>query len=239
VRLLRPKEQVASRTRSTEVSWEGVDRGLFDRLRAWRKGVAAQRSIPPFTVMHDTTLMELARLRPTTIDHLRGVPGIGDKRLADLGTDLVTVIGDFCRQHELSTNLGSPSLATRRSGSPPDRQARKPDLQSAGKTDVRVSARDAAFLMFSQGRTVEEVATSIDRAVSTTRQYLVDYISAHRPKSIGAWVAPAIYERVAAAAADAETPRLKPLYERLGGEVPFEEIRFVLAHMQARSDADG
>ncbi len=74
--------------------------------------------------------------------------------------------------------------------------------------------------------------------MSTTRQYLVDFITAQRPKSIDAWVTPAVYRRVAAAAADAETPLLKPLFERLGGEVPYENIHFVLAHLQARSEAD-
>jgi ATP-dependent DNA helicase RecQ len=251
VRLVRPKKQVAARTRSTELSWEGVDRGLFDHLRAWRKGIASARKVPPFTVMHDTTLMELARLRPTTIDCLRGIPGIGEKRLADLGMDLVAAVGEYCRDHALPMNVGSPSVPAdrsggqpdgpRRSGSRSDNQARQPDspaVGQAGKPDVRVSVREAAFLMFAQGRGVEEVAASTGRAVSTTRQYLVEFISARRPMSIDAWVPPAVYQRVAAAAADAETPRLKPLFERLGGEVPYEEIRFVLAHLQAKSEAD-
>jgi ATP-dependent DNA helicase RecQ len=118
----------------------------------------------------------------------------------------------------------------RRSGSQPDSQA--------GKPDVRATAREAAFLMFSQGRTVEEVATCTARAVSTTWQYLGEFIAARRPNSIDAWVSPAVYQRVVEAAADAETPRLKPLFERLGGEVPYEEIRLVLAHLQARSEGD-
>ena len=37
VRLVRPKKKVAARTRSTEISWEGVDRGLFDHLRSGGK----------------------------------------------------------------------------------------------------------------------------------------------------------------------------------------------------------
>ena len=98
--------------------------------------------------------MELARLRPTTADHLRGVPGIGEKRLADLGPDLVTVVGDYCREHGVATNVGSPTMPSRRSGVQPDSRAGKPDLRSgshAGKPDLRVSVREAAFLMFAQG----------------------------------------------------------------------------------------
>ena len=90
VRLVRPKKQVAAKTRSTEENWEGVDRGLFDHLREWRKKIAAERKIPPFTVMHDTTLRDLARIRPTSLDSLRGIAGMGEKRLADLGAELTT-----------------------------------------------------------------------------------------------------------------------------------------------------
>jgi ATP-dependent DNA helicase RecQ len=223
VRLVRPKKQVAAKTRSTEENWEGVDRGLFDHLRDWRRRIAAERKIPPFTVMHDTTLMELARLRPIALDCLRGVPGMGEKRLADLGADLVALIGDYCQQHGLSTNQGSPAIAK-----PPIVKPAQPKSQSV--------ARDAAFLMFQQGRTVQEVATFTDRALSTTWQYLGEFIAERRPKSIDPWVAPAVYQRVAQAAADAETPRLKPLFERLGGEVPYEEIRLVLAHLRARAE---
>jgi ATP-dependent DNA helicase RecQ len=225
VRLVRPKKQVAAKTRSTEENWEGVDRGLFDHLRDWRRRIAAERKIPPFTVMHDTTLMGLARVRPTALDRLRGVAGMGEKRLADLGADLAALIAAYCQQHGLSTNQDSAATAT----SPIIRPA-QPKSQSV--------ARDAALLMFQQGRTVQEVATFTDRALSTTWQYLGEFVAERGPKSIDAWVTPAVYRRVADAAADAETPRLKPLFEQLNGEVPYEEIRLVLAHLRMRAEQD-
>ena len=74
--------------------------------------------------------------------------------------------------------------------------------------------------------------------MTTTWQYLSEFIAERRPKSIDAWVAPAVYQRVAEAAADAETPRLKPLFERLNGEVPYEEIRLVLAHLKVQAERE-
>jgi ATP-dependent DNA helicase RecQ len=224
VQLVRPKEQLAAKTASAEENWEGVDRGLFDDLRQWRRGVATERKIPPFTVMHDTTLMELARARPTTVDGMRRVSGIGEKRLADFGTVLAARIADYSRSHDLSTN----SFASPAAKSPIVRRA-----QSKSKG----AARDAAFLMFQQQRTVEEAATVAARAVSTVREYLEEFITERRPKSIDAWIAPAVYRRVSEAAAEAENGRLKPIYEKLGGEVPYEEIRLVMAHLRAQADS--
>ena len=42
-------------------SWEGVDRDLFDALRALRLEIARGRGVPPYVVFHDSTLREMAQ----------------------------------------------------------------------------------------------------------------------------------------------------------------------------------
>jgi ATP-dependent DNA helicase RecQ len=69
-------------------SWEGVDRELFDRLRALRLSIARDRGVPPYVIFHDTTLRELARVKPATGAELRHIYGVGAKKADDLG-DLV------------------------------------------------------------------------------------------------------------------------------------------------------
>jgi hypothetical protein len=57
-----------------------------------------------------------------------------------------------------------------------------------------------------------------------------------RPASIAPWVNDATYSRVAAAARQSDGNRLKPIFEALGGEVPYNEIRLVLSHVQNVAD---
>ena len=66
-------------------SWQDVDRDLFERLRALRLEIARARGVPPYVIFHDTTLRDMARLKPTTIDALRHVYGVGERKAADLG----------------------------------------------------------------------------------------------------------------------------------------------------------
>jgi ATP-dependent DNA helicase RecQ len=66
-------------------SWEGVDRALFDRLRAVRLDVARSRGVPPYVIFHDTTLREMARLRPASVAALLMVKGVGARKAEDLG----------------------------------------------------------------------------------------------------------------------------------------------------------
>ncbi|HKW00531.1 MAG TPA: DNA helicase RecQ [Vicinamibacterales bacterium] len=73
-------------------SWEGVDRDLFERLRALRLRVARDRGVPPYVIFHDTTLRELARLKPATMDALRHVYGVGERKAEDYGPMLLSEI---------------------------------------------------------------------------------------------------------------------------------------------------
>jgi ATP-dependent DNA helicase RecQ len=79
------KEKPARRARPEAESWQDVDRALFDRLRALRLEIARARGVPPYVIFHDTTLRDLARLKPRTAAALRGVYGIGARKAEDVG----------------------------------------------------------------------------------------------------------------------------------------------------------
>jgi ATP-dependent DNA helicase RecQ len=90
----RPPRKGAPRTQSRveAESWEGVDRDLFERLRAIRLEIARSRGVPPYVIFHDATLREMARRRPTTIDELLGVKGVGARKADDVGDTFLTAI---------------------------------------------------------------------------------------------------------------------------------------------------
>ena len=73
-------------------SWEGVDRELFEALRALRLRIARDRHVPPYVIFHDTTLRELARARPRTPETLRHIYGVGARKAQDLGEAVLAVI---------------------------------------------------------------------------------------------------------------------------------------------------
>jgi ATP-dependent DNA helicase RecQ len=83
----RPPRRDAPRPQSRieAESWQNVDRDLFERLRAVRLEVARSRGVPPYVIFHDATLREMARIRPTSIDALLTVKGVGARKADDLG----------------------------------------------------------------------------------------------------------------------------------------------------------
>ncbi len=91
------KDRDQRRTRVETESWEGVDREVFDRLRAFRLATARARHVPPYVIFHDTTLRELARIRPTSIEALRHIYGVGARKVDDLGPAILDVIREPAR----------------------------------------------------------------------------------------------------------------------------------------------
>jgi ATP-dependent DNA helicase RecQ len=79
------KGRSAARPRVETESWQGVDRDLFERLRGLRLEIARRRGVPPYVIFHDSTLRDMARLKPSTPEALRQVYGVGERKAAELG----------------------------------------------------------------------------------------------------------------------------------------------------------
>ena len=54
--------------------------------------MARTRGVPAYVVLHDATIDGIAAARPRTLDELRGIPGIGDKKLEHYGDELIALV---------------------------------------------------------------------------------------------------------------------------------------------------
>jgi ATP-dependent DNA helicase RecQ len=71
---------------------EAGDPTLLGALRAWRSQIARTRGVPAYVVLHDSTIDGIATARPRTLEQLRGIPGIGDKKLEHYGEELIALV---------------------------------------------------------------------------------------------------------------------------------------------------
>ena len=102
--------QKRRRTDSDPEAWAGVDRELFEVLRECRLQVARARGVPPYIVLHDNTLRDLARRRPTTSDELLQCYGIGLRKAKDLGPIILEAVRSFCGEEEAIDSDHDPPL---------------------------------------------------------------------------------------------------------------------------------
>ena len=57
----------------------------FERLRKLRKRIADEKSVPAYVVFSDATLLAMAERRPRTEAEMRGISGVGPKKLEQYG----------------------------------------------------------------------------------------------------------------------------------------------------------
>ncbi|MDN4037282.1 DNA helicase RecQ [Massilia sp. YIM B02443] len=92
---VKPKRQSTSRSNYEEMELSRSEQAIFDRLRSWRMGTAREHGVPAYVVFQDATLREIAKVKPTSIDALRGVSGVGEKKLVSYGDEIVALIGEM------------------------------------------------------------------------------------------------------------------------------------------------
>ncbi|MEB1528206.1 DNA helicase RecQ [Xanthomonas sp. WHRI 7945] len=76
----------------TGVPVQPQDLSLFNALRDLRAALAKEQNVPAFVIFHDSTLRNIAEQRPTSLDELAHVGGIGGTKLARYGQQLVDIV---------------------------------------------------------------------------------------------------------------------------------------------------
>ena len=73
-----------------QVSDENAD--LLAALKAKRRALAEAQKVPSYVVFPDKTLIEMAERRPTTLDQMMGITGVGAKKLESYGAAFLSAI---------------------------------------------------------------------------------------------------------------------------------------------------
>jgi ATP-dependent DNA helicase RecQ len=91
-RAVRDKSRRGALAPASGSAGKAADPALHAALRAWRSEVARQRGVPAYVVLHDSTIDGIAAVKPATLGELRGIAGIGDKKLEHYGDELIALV---------------------------------------------------------------------------------------------------------------------------------------------------
>jgi ATP-dependent DNA helicase RecQ len=179
---------------------------LAEYLREWRRNMARENNVPAYIILHDSTLEELCRLRPTNFTALKQVPGIGEKKAEVYGAEILQALrnfGDGARAAPLVSKEPAPAEQTR--------------------------------LLLNEGRSFEEIARIRARQISTVVCTVASLIETRQVKLNPKWISPDAQPLIEAACLAKGVERLKDIKEAMPPYVSFEDIRLVVAHLRAEN----
>ena len=182
-----------------------VDPELLEYMRGWRRSAAQAQGVPAFVVMHDTTLEELCRKQPKSVEELMSVSGFGVKKSQTYGLTIIEALNKF--------RAGARAATRMEKMSPPAQET------------IRLLA---------QGKSFEEIARIRDRQLASVITLVADLIEEGRLEFQPAWIAESKRTQIEATCVRHGTDRLRTIKDALPEETTYDEIRLVVAGLRSK-----
>ena len=231
ISLLRPEgeadvaETATLRSGASRQEFE-FDRGLFGELRALRRRLAEARGVPAFVVFGDVSLRRMAADLPGSMEEFSRIPGVGEAKLAEYGPEFLEVIRSYVQANGLQRR--TYVVAARQRFDIPDGQ-----LGEQARERPRTATLDATREMLCQRLSVKEIAQRrglaestviaqmerlADRGVLLELDHLMPSVERVRRIREALEVCGDVY--------------LKPVWEFLGAEFAYNELRLVRMNLR-------
>eukprot|EP00095_Tigriopus_kingsejongensis_P002685 maker-scaffold2705_size13072-snap-gene-0.10 protein:Tk02685 transcript:maker-scaffold2705_size13072-snap-gene-0.10-mRNA-1 annotation:"atp-dependent dna helicase" len=222
-----PEKAGRSRSQTAVVEDFDYDRGLFEHLRALRKRIADEKSVPPFVVASDRTLRQITALMPDSREAFLTVHGIGQEKFDKFGAAFMEGIQGYLS--------GNPEVAGKKVG----------ELPAAAVAEVPVVKKQlsdtyyATFELVKEGLSPEEISAKRGVGLSTVETHIARLIEEGETIDPRRYVSEAEEERVRKLVEKVGAEALKPIYEAANKEISYGQIRIVLGMMVAGGAAAG
>jgi ATP-dependent DNA helicase RecQ len=196
----------SEKPRARDLTPTEADPALAEYLREWRRTMARENKVPAYMILHDSTLEELCRRRPSNFAELKQVPGIGEKKADVYGAELLQVLRNFGGGARATPNV-----------------SREP------------APAEQTLRLLHEGRSFEEIARIRARQISTVICTVASLIESGQVKLDSKWISPDAQPLIEAACLKQGVERLKDIKEAVPPYVSFEDIRLVVAHLRAEN----
>ncbi|MFQ4140255.1 DNA helicase RecQ [Nodosilinea sp. PGN35] len=190
---------------------------LLTVLKALRKRLADQQSVPPYVVFPESALRQMAQTRPQTLEAFGQVSGVGSRKLTQYGEVFTDAIRQFCADYGLESAPGAA-----RGRSRPARERR----QTVGDTHRQT------LELHRQGLSIEEVAAQRGLKATTVASHLEQLIRQGETVDIDQLVSADRQRAIVDVLVETKDGSLTEMRDRLGPTFSYADIRLVRAAWQ-------
>jgi hypothetical protein len=183
---------------------------LFKQLRELRMYLADSENIEPYQVFTQKSLYAMCELLPQDKAQLKKIHGIGKARVNRFGDEILEVIHDYCKEHNLKPNLDNFKNVKESKAAPPKGQTKRVSLE-----------------LFQQGKTIDEIASERGFVRSTIYGHLASFIPSGEVK-VSDLMPAETYKKLKEIIPTIEYEGLSDLKAKLNDEFDYPELRLVV-----------
>ncbi|MBW4664400.1 MAG: DNA helicase RecQ [Chroococcus sp. CMT-3BRIN-NPC107] len=186
---------------------------LYEKLRSLRKQLADQQGIAPYIVFADSSLKMMAQVQPQTLEEFSKISGVGSSKLAQYGQHFVAEISAYTHQSvevEVKSAIAQARLVTGFASFPSDSQL-------------------LTLKLHRQGLNPADIAKERNLSLNTITSHLAELIEMNQPVDLDQLVIPVRQQFILKAIKTVGADSLKSIYEHLGENYTYEEIKLVRA----------
>ncbi len=192
------------------------DQLLFNKLREARKKLADGMNVPPFVILSDASLHDLATRFPQSKQDLHAVHGFGDKKVERYGKVFLDVIVPYCRKKGIKPAVpkSKPTGSSFRSAT------------SKKKKGSTGGSMNETFQLFRNGKSVADIAEERGLAASTIEGHIAGCVN-RGLLELRDLVSDEKIKRIKLELERNDSGFLREIRDALGGDCSYAEIRYV------------
>lgn len=193
---------------------QAYDQKLFDILRKKRKELAEQRDIPPYMILSDKTLAQMATFFPQSKNEMMNISGIGQQKLEQYGQIFIAMIKLYCVEYKITGQREQIKLEKIK-----ERAKNKPRHIEVGEA-------------FNEGASLNELSRRFEIKTSSILTHLYkfqlegfDIREDELQKNVT--ISEPTQKKIFMEFSEEGTERLRPVYDKFNGEVSYDDLHLL------------
>ncbi|XP_053556112.1 bifunctional 3'-5' exonuclease/ATP-dependent helicase WRN [Bombina bombina] len=205
---------------------------LYGKLVSARQKLASERDIPPAVLATNKVLVDMAKLRPTTVENMKKLDGVSEAK-SNMLAPLLNVVKDFCASNSLKADLFLNGDSKS--------ESKVPSLKTTGSISIPESQRITYSLFQEQNLALQKIADARSLSVAAVGMHLCQALKAGYPVNVQrAGLTPALQKTITDVIRkppiNSDLSSFKAIHELLPQDIEIYLIRMVIALLEKENN---
>jgi len=200
-----PKHHAVAKTATSTAVKHGM---LYQIIKQWRNNLAEENNLPVYQILPQKTITELVNKLPTTMQALKTIKGIGKVKSETYGPEIISMILDYCRDNDIVPEQIEIPVKIKKE---------------------KIDSKNVSLDLYKEGKSIVEIAKERGLSTQTIEGHLAHFVG-RGILDVTAFVAEEKVNKVLALLSANNHKSLKEIKEKLGDEISYNELNFVVQH---------